>query len=286
MKFRTELHLSPSPISITYKDKLVLIGSCFSENIGSKLKQAKYTTCINPIGIIYHPIPLHNTIIDALAGKEMQIDDLNKNNDGQYTAWNMHSRLCDVEADKTLNQMNEGITQLRDAIQEADYLILTYGTSYYYNHKEFGVVANCHKFPSVDFEKKLSSPKDITQHFDKLYKAIKDTNPTLDILLTVSPVRHIKDGIIKNNRSKSHLLTAVHDICDLYEHCLYLPSYELQMDDLRDYRYYADDMVHPSSQAVNYIWSKISEYILDPSESSIRSDISKLVQAAKHRPFM
>ena len=285
MKFRTELQIQKSDINIGYRDTLLLLGSCFSENIGNRLKQIKYSTTINPLGIVYHPVPLHSSIIEAIQGKEIDKSDLNENIDGQYTAWNIHSRLSNLDAEETISQMNNGIRQLRDSIKEADYLILTYGTSYYYDHKQYGPVANCHKFPSTDFEKKLSNPNELNSSFNEMYAKVKEVNPNIKVLLTVSPVRHIKDGIVENNRSKAHLLTSVHEICDQHNDCQYLPSYELLIDDLRDYRYYADDMVHPSTKAIDYIWSKISNHMLDPSEAKLRSDILKLVKAAAHRPF-
>ena len=285
MKFKTELILEKSDINIAYDDKLLLLGSCFSENIGKKLLQFKYTTVINPLGIVYHPVPLHNSIIDSLEGKVISKSNLNRNVDGQYTTWNIHSRLSTLDAEETLSHMNRGISLLSKSIKEANYVILTYGTSYYYDHKEFGPVANCHKFPSTDFEKKLSSPADLIGSFDNMFAIVKKINPNIKVLLTVSPVRHIKDGIVENNRSKAHLLTAVHDLCDRYDDCHYLPSYELLMDDLRDYRYYADDMVHPSSKAIDYIWNKISGHILEPGESKLREDITKIMNAAAHRPF-
>ena len=285
MKFRTELQIQKPEINISYSDNLLLLGSCFSENIGQKLQQIKYPTMVNPLGIVYHPTPLHRSIIDAIQGKKIENSDLSINIDGQYTAWNIHSRLSTLDAEETMAQMNSGIDALRKSIKEANYLILTYGTAYYYNHKQYGPVANCHKFTSLDFEKKLSKPEELMGSFDEMLHAAKAVNPDIKVLLTISPVRHIKDGIVENNRSKAHLLTAVHEICDRYSDCHYLPSYELLIDDLRDYRYYADDMVHPSAKAIDYIWSKISDHILDDSEANLRSDILKLVRAAAHRPF-
>ena len=285
MKFRTELQIAKSDINIAYSDQLLLLGSCFSENIGHKLSQLKYQTTINPLGIVYHPIPLHNAVTKAIQGKQLGKADLHKNIDGLYTAWNVHSRLSALDVQKTISQMNNGIRNLNESIKAANFLILTYGTAYYYHHKDHGPVANCHKFPSTNFEKILSKPAELNSSFNEMYAKIKEVNPNLKVLLTVSPVRHIKDGIVENNRSKAHLVTAVHDICDSHTNCHYLPSYELLMDDLRDYRYYADDMVHPSVKAIDYIWSKISQYILDPAEAKLRSDILKLLKAAAHRPF-
>ena len=285
MAFRTELHLKESKINITYGDKLLLLGSCFSENIGLQLSRLKYSTNVNPLGIIYHPIPLHQSIIDAINGIQLAEKDLNKNIDGQYTAWNIHSRLSNTEANETLLKINKGITQLKKSLEEVDYIFITYGTAYYYEHKQFGPVANCHKFPSCDFEKKMSPAHEIVDGFNSMLSAIKDVNPNIQVLLTVSPVRHIKDGIIENNRSKAQLITAVHSLCDLHPECHYLPSYELLIDDLRDYRFYTDDMVHPSSKAIDYIWNKIGNQILDDSESSLRSSVLKIVKAASHRPF-
>lgn len=285
MDFRTELHLNDSLHEITYDDKLLLVGSCFSENIGKKLSQIKYSVNVNPIGIIYHPIPLHNSIIDALHNVRISESDLNKNIDGRYTAWNFHSKLCTVDANQTLHNLNVGIQSLRSSLLKADYMFITYGTAYYYEHKEFGPVANCHKFPNSHFNKKLSSSQDLVESFEDMFLALKAINPDIKILMTVSPIRHIKDGIIANNRSKAALITAVHTICEKHNDCQYLPSYELLIDDLRDYRYYNDDMVHPSPKAINYIWHKIKNHILDASEANLRSSILKIVNASTHRPF-
>ena len=285
MKSRTELQLEKSKISICYSDNLVLLGSCFSENIGDKFTQIKYHTTVNPLGIIYHPIPLHKGIIEAIHAKKISKQDLTLNVDGLYTTWDIHSRLSTIDAEETVIKMNEGISQLNRAVQNANYLILTYGTSYCYYHNKKGAVANCHKFPSRNFEKILSMPSELRNSFDLMYTELKKLNPNLKVLLTVSPVRHIKDGIVENNRSKAHLLTAVHDICDKHQDCTYLPSYELLIDDLRDYRYYAEDMVHPTAVAIDYIWKKIGEYILDTKEANLRAEISKIVIAASHRPI-
>ena len=285
MKFRTELQIQKSDINISYSDSLILLGSCFSENIGNKLNQIKYPTTVNPLGIVYHPLPLHNSILEAIQGKKIDKSDLNENIDSQYTAWNIHSRLSSLDAEETIFQMNNGIRQLCKSIKKANYLILTYGTAYYYDHKLYGPVANCHKFPSTDFKKKLSNPAELNRSFNEMYTKVKEVNANIKLVLTVSPVRHIKDGLVENNRSKAHLLTAVHKICDQHNDCHYLPSYELLLDDLRDYRFYADDMIHPSTKALDYIWNKISCQILDPAEKRLREDIIKIVRAASHRPF-
>jgi len=285
MKFRTELHLEPSKFNIRYEDQLLLLGSCFSENIGAKLVTSKYQTLINPLGIMYHPLPLHQTISDAVDGKSITEEELNINPEGRYTAWNVHSKLCTTDPSETHMNIKAGVHQLSSSLHNANYLILTYGTAYCYHHIAHGAVANCHKFPAKDFEKKLSSPEEIKSSFDSMLSKMMAINPKIKILLTVSPVRHIKDGIAENNRSKAHLLTAVHEICDAIDNCHYLPSYELLIDDLRDYRYFNEDMVHPSNQAIEYIWDKISYHLLDPNERILRSDISKIVQAAMHRPF-
>ncbi len=285
MKFRTELRLKKSNISISYSDRILMLGSCFAENVGKKLLEIKYPTTVNPLGIIYHPLPLHTSIINAIDGKHMNQEDLNINIDGQYTAWNIHSRLSTLDLQKTLSQMNQGINTLKTSISNATHIFLTYGTAYYYNHKDHGPVANCHKFPSNNFEKRLSTPSELITSFEHVLSSIKMVNPTIKVHLTVSPVRHIKDGIVENNRSKAHLITAVHDICDRHENCQYLPSYELLLDDLRDYRYYKDDMVHPTAKAIDYIWSKIIDHLLNHAEATLRSDILKLVRAASHRPF-
>lgn len=285
MKFRTELQLPKSEINIKYTESTILLGSCFAENIGNKLLQLKYDTTVNPMGVVYHPFPLHTSIVNALDSNKIELKDLIKNREGLYTSWNFHSKLSRQNATETLELMNIAIDQLYIALKSSNYLILTYGTAYHYNHNDYGPVANCHKFPPNDFTKKLSSSVQIINSFQEMYSKLLKVNPNIKILISLSPVRHIKDGMVENNRSKAHLLTAIHEICDLYSDCHYIPSYELLMDDLRDYRYYKNDLVHPSNMAVDYIWSKISSHLLDPKESRLRKDINKIINAAAHRPF-
>ncbi len=285
MTFRTELYPKDSGINITYNDQLLLVGSCFSENIGHRLSQFKYSTVVNPLGIIYHPKPLHNLLKDAANDIRVSEKDLIQNIDGKYIAWNIHSRLSTTNVQESLANINNGMAKLRSSLIHADYIFLTYGTAYYYHHKEFGTVANCHKFPSSHFDKKLSTSAELLDDFNDLLSTITTINQKAKILLTISPVRHIKDGIIENSRSKAALITTAHSICEQHLNCHYLPSYELLIDDLRDYRFYADDMVHPTAKAIDYVWSKISPIILDLSESKLRASIQKLIAAAAHRPF-
>ena len=284
MKTRTELHLSKAPYQISYADKILMIGSCFTEHIGNKLTELKYDVVTNPLGIMYHPIPLHKTITDTINKIKIVAQDLILNPDGQYVHWNVHSSISSIDVSETVDLIQSRREMLLKTLQSAKYLIISYGSAYVYEHHTNGPVASCHKFGAEKFTKKLSSIKNLRSSFDQFCLLLASHFPHISILLTVSPVRHIRDGIIENNRSKAHLLSMVHDVCDSYYHIHYLPSYELLIDDLRDYRYYTEDMVHPSDTAIKYIWNKISNHILDTKDHQLRMNIFKIVQAAHHRP--
>lgn len=285
MKFRTELQLPPSPFHIKYDDRVCLLGSCFSENIGGKLTSYKYQAMVNPLGIMYHPYAIYNVIERALTEKWVTDSEMVRSPQELFVHWDAHSSLGSTSIDQAVQRINEALSDLRDELKTTKYLVLTYGTAYYYDHVTHGTVANCHKFPKVVFNKKLASIAELIKANNEVLQLLKIHNPDLSVILTVSPVRHIKDGMIENNRSKAHLLSAVHDACENHDFAHYFPSYELVIDDLRDYRYYTEDLVHPSSQAVDYIWHKLEDNILDPGEVNARNRINKLVQAAHHRPF-
>lgn len=284
MKFRTELHLKPLEQTISYQDQICLLGSCFAEHIGGKLQALKYRSLLNPLGIIYHPYPLHQMIHNALTQAVVQESDLEMDPEGKQVYWGGHGSLCSTEAYTTMQQVNDGLQQLKKVLSKASHLIITYGSAYYYHHPKAGAVANCHKFPTSTFEKKIAYATDIIESFNEMMSILLQTNPNIQVLLTVSPVRHIRDGIVENTLSKAQLITAIYQICSEYRQCQYIPAYELLMDDLRDYRFYSDDLVHPSHQAIDYIWEKVSEMILSSDEMDIRSQVQKIITAANHRP--
>lgn len=284
MKFRTELILEKGKFNLQYSDKILMLGSCFAEHIGEKMSALKYDTVINPMGIIYHPYPIHSSIIKALDGKMYEQEDFIKNIDGQFITWDSHSRLATTELSTSLKAINDGMSVLGQRLKVVNYLVISYGSAYVYHRDDYGYVANCHKFPAIQFTKELSKLDALRISMDDMISKVLSINPDIKILLTVSPVRHIKDGIIENNRSKAQLISMVHDTCDEYSQCYYLPSYELLLDDLRDYRFYNDDLVHPSSQAIDYIWSKVSEHVLDKNEEVTRKEIFKILSASNHRP--
>lgn len=283
MQFRTELQLSTPLAHISYKDPILLLGSCFAENIGQVLQDLKYQVCINPHGIIYNPEVLAH-IIAAAIDQTSNSNKVVEHPEGGYIHWLAHSRLSAHTSNEASDNFTKASALLRNRIRQCQYLIITMGTAFYYEHQEYGMVANCHKYPKGEFKKKMSTNSTIEKCYQSLIAQIRDINPEIKILLTVSPVRHIRDGIIENNRSKAQLISAVHNICE-NEKVTYVPSYELLIDDLRDYRYYNHDMVHPSSQAISYIWEKLSPNLLSKSEDSLRDKIKKIINAAAHRPF-
>lgn len=285
MKWRTTLNLSHQLAQIKYQEEILMLGSCFAENIGSILSGLKYQAAINPWGIIYNPVVLSQNMQAALQGINIEEEHLLEHPDGGYTHWSVHSRIKAMDKIKAVQKIEEAYQEAHRKILSSQYLILTFGTAYYYEHEQYGMVANCHKYPQKHFSKKMHDANSITTLVSALIRDIRARNPKLKVLISVSPVRHIKDGIIENNLSKAQLITAAHSLCQQLRDCRYIPSYEWLIDDLRDYRYFAEDMVHPSTQAIQYIWKQLEYQLLDKAESSLRDNINKIITASAHRPF-
>ncbi len=287
--FRTIVDSSPSLelSKISHTSKTVLIGSCFTESIGGKLHELKFPVDINPCGIVYNPRSVENTLRFLLEQKEFTEADLRSHN-GRWFSLYHHSQFSNTVASECLQGINHRIEQGAEFLAGADHLILTFGTAWVYELKETGdAVSNCHKLPSNDFNRHLLDVKEIVDRYKVLLKSLYALNPKISVVFTVSPVRHLKDGAHGNQVSKSTLLLAVERlISDFIGDCVtYFPAYEILLDDLRDYRFYADDMVHPTGTAVDYIWEKFTDaYISDDSRSLIKN-IADIIAATNHRPF-
>jgi len=286
MKLQTQIPLiKESRNLINYNSKIVLLGSCFSENIGNQLDYYKFQTTQNPFGILFHPIAIENLITNAINEKKYTENDVFFNNE-QYHSFDTHSSLSANNERDFLDNLNSSIKSTRKTLEEASHIIITLGTSWVYRYIESDqIVANCHKVPQKKFLKEILSVDTISESLEAIILLIKSINKNASILFTVSPVRHIKDGFIENSQSKSHLITAIHQVIDKRKYNYYFPSYEIMMDELRDYRFYAEDMIHPNKTTKNYIWEKFTSTWFDVSVNSTMKEIDMIQKGMLHKPF-
>ncbi len=256
MNLQTQIPLKKETINpINYNSKILLLGSCFSENIGDRLAYFKFQSIQNPFGILFHPKAIKNLIKNAIYSKEYTGNDLIFQNE-RWHCFDAHSSLSSENKGELLESLNTSIKVTNKKLKEATHIIITLGTSWTYKFIETDTtVANCHKVPQKKFLKKILTIHKVSETLEEIISLIKSINTNTTILFTVSPVRHLKDGFIENQRSKSHLISGIHQVLK-QPYVSYFPSYEIMMDELRDYRFYAEDMLHPNKTAINYIWNK------------------------------
>ena len=283
--FRTTFAIEKSKLELSFSNSALLLGSCFAQNMGDKLTAGKLSVDVNPFGIIYNPLSIRKSLEIIINNQQFSEQDLFYHNEQWHSFWH-HSDFSN--ADKLLCQkaINERINNANQILKSANFLFITFGTSWVYllkKNKE--VVSNCHKLPADEFERKLLTVDEIVSTYNELISKIKSINPTIQIVFTVSPIRHFKDGVAENQLSKSTLILAVHQLKKQFSNVDYFPAYELMNDDLRDYRFYAEDMIHPNSTAIEYIWKKFSETYLSTETIQLWQEVSKIVTATKHRPF-
>ena len=260
-QYFTEIEIENYPWRIGYSDKVLFMGSCFTENIGEKMSELKFQTCVNPFGIIYNPMSVASGLRKLIEKRRYTKEDLFEQG-GRWGSYDFHSRFSESSADEALAKMNEQVENGHSFLRQADYLIVTFGTAWVFELEATGkLVANCHKFPASDFRRYKLSQEQIVDEFRDLLTGVWKFNPNLKLLFTVSPIRHLKDSAHGNQLSKSTLLLAVDKLINDLDkrYCGYFPSYEIVMDELRDYRFYAADLVHLSPVAVDHIWAKFSK---------------------------
>jgi hypothetical protein len=284
--FRTEIEAQPSDFRISHKNKILFAGSCFTENIGKKLSELSFKIRINPFGVIYNPISLLNSLGILLDGDEYAEEDLRFQNE-LWFSWDHHSSFSKPVKRDCLELINQEIKKSSKQLKKSDFLLITFGTAWMYRLKETGeIVNNCHKFPEKAFERIFLNPKDIVKSWSAFIPELQNKNKDLRIIFTVSPVRHWKDGAHGNQLSKSSLLLAIDELCKKFPETLeYFPAYEILLDDLRDYRFYADDLLHPNTQAINYIWRFFEKTYFDKQTLEINKELEKLNQAKNHRVY-
>lgn len=281
--FRTQFNTNPEKNQIDYSSEIVLFGSCFSENIGNKLDYFKFNSTTNPYGILFNPIAIENSIAECVTNRRYTKEDLIFHNE-LWHSFNHHSDFSDMDYNVVLNNINTSIKKTHEQLKTASHILITLGTAWVYHYLESQLpVANCHKIPQKKFTKKILTVEDIEHSISIIKKAVLKLNPDAIFIFTVSPVRHLKDGMVENTLSKSHLLTAIHKSLDNKTN--YFPAYEIMMDDLRDYRFYSDDMLHPSKIAINYIWDIFCSSWLSKNIDHIKKEVSIVQKGLSHRPF-
>jgi hypothetical protein len=284
MKLTTEISI-PSPLfSVTYDDWLLTMGSCFAENIGGRLCRYGFDSDVNPFGILYNPLSIAASLERLLAGTLYDTSELFQYN-GLWHSYAHHGSFSDVTAAGALDKINARFVTAADRLPNCNVLLITFGTAWVYRRKgDEAVVSNCHKVPEKEFDRLRLSVDSIVERWSLLLTQLKTLNPNMRVLFTVSPIRHWKDGAHENQLSKSTLLLAIDR---LVESCgaLYFPAYELMMDELRDYRFYASDMLHPSEVAVDYIWERFADCCFDKATREAMREVEQVARAMAHRPL-
>jgi len=288
MKLRTKLSIPQSNNEINYQGQLFLLGSCFVNNIGRKLNYFKFRSHQNPFGILFHPLAIENLVSKAVQKHLYTEDDIFFANE-RWHCFDAHSELSHPSKEKLLEKLNGGLEKTNQQIHESTHILITLGTAWVYKSKTSKLtVANCHKAPQKEFSKELLSINDIESSLRNIIELVQSVNENAHFIFTISPVRHLKDGFIENQRSKSHLISAVHEFLSFRaesRNCTYFPSYELMMDELRDYRFYDTDMIHPNQIAIDYIWEKFKEVWISSKARPTMEKVDTIQKGLQHRPF-
>ncbi|MBR2638805.1 MAG: GSCFA domain-containing protein [Bacteroidaceae bacterium] len=287
MRFKTDVTLPIGKIEISHSTKIMLLGSCFAQNMGMRLKEYKFDVDVNPFGILYNPFSLSvalQRIIDCeliMPSSSCMIQ-----HNGLWHSLMHHGDFSSENADEVVASVNKRIESAHDMLPSLDLLMLTFGTAYVYRNINDGkVVGNCHKLPQKMFSRELLSVEEIVNEISGLIEKLKEVSRSARIMFTISPIRHLRDGAHDNQVSKATLLLAVEELKRNFpEQVLYFPSYEIMLDELRDYRFYADDMVHPSSLAQDYIWECFASSFFSQRTAGLNIEIGEITKALAHRP--
>lgn len=272
-----------------YNSKVLSLGSCFAVNMAEKLDYFKFQNTCNPFGILFHPLAIEKLVDFAVSGKQFTGKDIFFY-DERWHSFDAHSDLSNPKAEDLISDLDAIIKFTNQQIKEATHVIITYGTSWVYRFIESNeIVANCHKVPQKQFKKELLSVETVKKSIENTIYLIHSINPEANIIFTVSPVRHIKDGFVENQWSKANLISAIHQVLNptvtLSSSKGYFPSYEIMMDELRDYRFYAEDMLHPNQVAIDYIWERFSETYISQENYSTMKEVESIQKGLAHRSF-
>jgi hypothetical protein len=290
-----DFHLVFSPKQlvkkIAHQHKLLLLGSCFTENIGDKLMAHKFSVLQNPNGILFNPVSVKEAIENYITNKVIGEGDLFYLNEG-YHSWQHHSRFSGITKQAAVQKINASTNTAHQYLKQTDVVIITLGSAWVYqltdkaaNAKAGNVAANNHKAPADWFNRRLLSNQEVIDLLNAAIEQLQQFNPSIKIIFTISPVRHLREGFVENNRSKAALINAVHSATENFENIFYFPAYELVIDDLRDYRFFAEDMVHPNYAATNYVWEKFVAACIDEPAQELMKQINEINAAVSHKPF-
>lgn len=286
MEFYTKIPLTDYQSKINYDSKIISLGSCFAVNMAQKFKEFQFQVTSNPFGILFHPVAMEKIlqyVVSDYVFTEKDVFCI----DGVWSCFDAHSDLNKLDQSDCVDHLNAALQTLKFEIQQASHLIITLGTAWVYQFKETGsLVSNCHKIPQGQFNKKMLSYEEVLKSLQNISALILSLNPKINMIYTISPVRHIKDGFVENQRSKAVLVAALHQFLEgkTGQEC-YFPAYEIMMDELRDYRFYGSDMLHPSAVAIDYIWDKWAHTIFDPSVFAIMKKVDEVQKGLNHRAF-
>ncbi len=285
MKFRTQISVAPSSVNISHQHKTLCIGSCFAEHIGERLDGKKFPVLVNPFGIVYNPISVVHVMERLISGEQFTEEGLFENH-GLWHSYAHHGRFSHPDKSVVLANINSTLEAAGFYLKNTSRIILTFGTANVFALKEDGeIVANCHKMPGQTFERRRLSVNEIASSIIACLQALKSKLPELEVVTTVSPVRHLRDGLIENQRSKATLVLALEQITKELPFVHYFPAFEILLDDLRDYRFYERDMSHPNVMAVDYVWEKFGETYFSEETKQLNSRVEQIIAAAAHRPF-
>lgn len=286
MQFTTPVQIRSQKPKIDHHSKIFLVGSCFVENIGEKFDYYKFNNFRNPFGILFHPRAIENFIQKAVGGFIYTEKDVFLNNE-RWHCFDAHSNLSDPSKEELLKKLNDNLEATKSFLCKASHIIITLGTSWFYTSLETNkFVANCHKLPQKNFQKSITAVSEIEESLGSVLELLRKLNPHSKVVFTISPVRHIKEGIVENQRSKAHLIAAVHALTDKAPaNPAYFPAYELVMDELRDYRFYGEDMLHPNATAIKFIWEKFMEAWISTDSAETLNLINDIQKGLSHRPF-
>ena len=287
MKLQTRVPLTKTASPVTYNSKVLLLGSCFVTNMGARLRYFKFKTLENPFGILYHPNAILNVISRAVKSEYFNPAGLFEHNEGWHS-FEVHSEMSKPSAEALENALNEALRGTRTTLMECSHLLITLGTAWGYRLKESGaLVANCHKVPQSAFNKELQTMASIKSCLKAIIREIRTLNEKTQIIFTISPVRHLKDGFVGNQKSKAHLISALHEVLEESEDkaLAYFPAYEIQMDELRDYRFYDSDLLHPNELAADYIWDIFKECWIADAAYPVMDTVMEIQKGLQHRPF-
>ncbi len=285
MPFHLEFPLEPLRPPVAYGQRFLLLGSCFAEQVGERMRTHLFDAMINPHGILYNPISIARAVEDYVNQAICRPEDL-FTHEGLWHSWDHHGRFSSPDKEACLEGINRALREGAERLREADWLVLTLGSAQVFRLRDSGrTVANCHRMPSALFDRVMLRPEEVIAALDNMMHRVFSLNSRINILFTVSPVRYLREGVVRSGLSKAVLLYAIHHLVEKFDRLHYFPAYELVLDDLRDYRFFAADLVHPNAFAVDYVWEKFIASAMDDAGQEILRQVADVVRAAAHRPL-